>query len=277
MYYTGIISSVTDTFINVISPPLAEIPKNSIVYPGILSEIATKNNTLEVFKPTGAIAEVTINEVFGPTTLEADNSSYSPTLFYGDAFFTFDWNWKVNPKVGLMRDAVVLKKGRYPTTIPRTGFSTTTINASVSVHSRAEWWELTGFLNYIKGRYRAFWVKHPLDAYRLGTYTLFDGADLTEVEVLTQGGINNMYSIQAVWIEDSNGVEYIIKVNAIRAGLTSSSVVLELDPTVVTDVEKIKRAFLVRSTSDKITEQWFTDQGVVEVAMKMVELPGAYT
>lgn len=277
MYYTGIISSVTSTFINVISPPLAEIPKNSMVYPGILSEIATKDNIFDVFKDTGAIANVTINEVFGPLTIEADNSSYSPTLFYEDAFFTFDWNWKVQPKVGLKRDAIILKGGRYATTIPRSGFSTASIEAAVSVHSRAEWWELTGFLNYIKGRYRAFWVKHPLDAYRLGTYTLFDGADLTEVEVLTQGGINNMYSIQAVWIKDSNGVEYIVKVDAIRAGFTSSSVILELDPTVVTDVEEIKRAFLVRNTSDKIIEQWFTDQGVVEVNMKMVELPGAYS
>ncbi len=277
MYYTGIISSVADTFINIITPPLAEIPKNSMVYPGILSEIATKNNTFDVFKPSGAIADVTINEVFGPTTLEADNDGYSPTLFYGDAFFTFEWNWKVQPKVGLKRDAIILKNGRYPTTISRTGFSTASIEAAVSVHSRAEWWALTGFLNYIKGRYRAFWVKHPLDAYRLGTYTLFDGADLEEVEVLTQGGINNMYSIQAVWIKDSNDVEYIIKVEDIRAGVTSSSVILELDPTVVTDVVEIKRAFLVRNASDNVIEQWFTDQGVVEVDMKMVELPGAYT
>ena len=277
MYFTGVIGSVFDTFINIIAPPLAEIPKNSMVYPGILSEIATKNNTFEIFKPTGAIADVTINEVFGPTTLEADNSDYSPTLFYGDAFFTFEWNWKVQPRVGLKRDAIILKKGRYNTIIPRTGFSTASIKAAVSVHSRAEWWELTGFLNYVKGRYRAFWVKHPLDAYRLGTYTLFDGADLEEVEVLTQGGINNMFSIQAVWIKDSNGVEYIVKVNTIRVGVTPSSVILELDPTVVTDVAEIKRAFLVRNTSDKIIEHWFTDQGVVEVDMKMVELPGAYS
>ena len=277
IYFTGIIGSVFDTFINIIAPPLAEIPKNSMVYPGIFSEIATKNNTFEIFRPTGAIADVTINEVFGPTTLEADNSDYSPTFFYGDAFFTFEWNWKVHPKVGLKRDAIILKKGRYATTIPRTGFSTASIEAAVAVHSRAEWWELTGFLNYVKGRYRAFWVKHPLDAYKLGSYTQFDGADLEEVEVLTQGGINNMFSIQAVWIKDSNGVEYIVKVNAIRAGGTPSSVILELDPTVVTDVEKIKRVFLVRNTSDKIIEHWFTDQGVVEVNMKMVELPGAYS
>ncbi len=277
LYFTGIIGTVTDTYINIISSPLSEIPKNSMVYPGIFSEIATKDNTFKIFKPTGAIADVTINEVFGPTTLEADNSDYSPTLFYGNAFFTFEWNWKVPPKVGLKKDAIILKKGRYNTTIPRTGFSTASINVAVAVHSRAEWWELTGFLNYVKGRYRAFWVKHPLDAYRLGTYTLFDGADLEEVEVLTQGGINNMFSTQAVWIKDSNGVEYIIKVNAIRAGDTPSSAILELDPTVVTDVAKIKRAFLVRNTSDKIIEQWFTDQGVVEVNMKMVELPGAYT
>ena len=277
LYFTGIIGTVTDTYINIISSPLSEIPKNSMVYPGIFSEIATKDNTFKIFKPTGAIADVTINEVFGPTTLEADNSDYSPTLFYGDAFFTFEWNWKVQPRVGLKRDAIILKKGRYNTIIPRTGFSTASIKAAVSVHSRAEWWELTGFLNYVKGRYRAFWVKHPLDAYRLGTYTLFDGADLEEVEVLTQGGINNMFSIQAVWIKDSNGVEYIVKVNTIRVGVTPSSVILELDPTVVTDVAEIKRAFLVRNTSDKIIEQWFTDQGVVEVNMKMVELPGAYT
>ena len=277
LYFTGVIGLVFDTYINVIASPLAEIPKNSMIYPGIFSEIATKNNTFEVFKPTGAIADVTINEVFGPTTLEADNSDYSPTLFYDDAFFTFEWNWKVPPKVGLKRDAIILKKGRYPTTIPRTGFSTVSIEAAVSVHSRAEWWELTGFLNYVKGRYRAFWVKHPLDTYRLGSYTQFDGADLEEVEVLTQGGINNMFSIQAVWIKDSNGVEYIVKVNAIRAGTGSSSAILELDPTVVTDVAEIKRAFLVRNTSDKIIEHWFTDQGVVEVNMKMVELPGAYS
>ncbi len=277
LYFTGVIGLVFDTYINVIASPLAEIPKNSMIYPGILSEIVTKDNTFEVFKPIGVIADVTINEVFGPTTLEADNSGYSPTLFYDDAFFTFEWNWKVPPKVGLKRDAIILKKGRYPTTIPRTGFSTVSIEAAVSVHSRAEWWELTGFLNYVKGRYRAFWVKHPLDTYRLGSYTQFDGADLEEVEVLTQGGINNMFSIQAVWIKDSNGVEYIVKVNAIRAGITSRSVILELDPTVVTDVAEIKRAFLVRNTSDKIIEHWFTDQGVVEVNMKMVELPGAYS
>ncbi len=277
MYFTGIIGLVSDTFIVIIASPLAEIPKNSMIYPGIFSEIATKDNTFEIFKTIGAIADVTINEVFGPTTLEADNSDYSPTLFYGDAFFTFEWNWKVQPKVGLKRDAIILKNGRYNTIIPQTGFSTAIINASVSVHSRAEWWELTGFLNYIKGRYRAFWVKHPLDAYRLGSFTQFNGANLEEVEVLTRGGINNMFSIQAVWIRDSNGVEYIVKVNAIRAGVTSNSAILELDPTVVTDVTEIKRAFLVRNTSDKIVEHWFTDQGVVEVNMKMVELPGAYS
>ena len=277
MYFTSVIGAVSDTFIDVAVSSLSEVPKNSIVYPGIFSEIATKNNTFDVFKPTGAIVDVTINEVFGSTTLEADNSVYSPTLFYGDAFFTFEWNEKVQSKVGLKRDAIILKKGRYNTIIPRTGFSTASIEAAVSVHSRAEWWELTGLLNYVKGRYRAFWVKHPLDAYKLGLYTLFNGANLEEVEALTQGGINNMFSIQAVWIKDSNGVEYIIKVNAIRAGLTSSSVILELDPTVVTDVEEIRRAFLVRNTSDKIIEQWFTDQGVVEVNMKMVELPGAYS
>ncbi len=277
MYYTAIINSVSDTFIIVISNPLAEIPKGSMIYPGIYSEIATKDNTFDTFKPTGAIAKVTINEVFGPTTIVADNVSYSPTLFYSDAFLTFDFNWVSFPKAGVKRDAAVLKKGRNPTVIPRTGFSTSSIDAVISVHNRSDWWDLTGFLNYVKGRYRAFWVKHPLDAYRLGSYSLFSGPDITEVEVLTQGGINNMYSIQAVWTKDSNGVETIIKVDAIRAGFTPSSVVLELDPTTVTDIVEIKRAFLMRNTSDKFIERWYTDESVVEVKMSMIELPGAYS
>lgn len=277
MYYTAMIASVASDRINVISLPVAELPKGTMVYPAITSEIAIKDNDFEVFKPTGAIAQVDINEVFGVTTLPAANSAYSPTTYYGDAYFGFDWNWISKPKVGLLRDSVKLKGGRYSTVLPRTGFSTATLKGAVSVHTRAEWWDLIGFLNYVKGRFKPYWIKHPMDVYRLGTYILFDGADVTEVEVQTQGGINNMFSCQAIWTKDSNGTETIIKVTGIRAGFTDQSVILELDPTVVVDIVELKRAFLVRNTSDNFTENWKTDEGVVEVRMSMIELPGGYS
>ena len=277
IYHTGIIDGITDTTISVLSSALLTVSEGSFVYPGIYSEIEIVGNSFEPYKITGAITTIIINEVFGTTTIQSDNSSYSPTLFYGDAFFTFGWNWKVLPKVSIKVDAIVLKGGRYNTTIQKTNFTTISVDAAVSVHSRAEWWELTGFLNYIKGRYRAFWIKLPYEGYILGAYRLFDGSNLIEVEVNTEGGINNMFSIQAIWVKDSNGVETIIKVEGIRSGLTEDSVVLELDPTVVVDVVELRRAVLMRNTSDKIIEQWFTDQGVVEVNMKMVELPGAYS
>lgn len=277
IYHTGIIDGITDTTISVLSSALLTVIKGSFVFPGIYSEIELKGNSFETYKTTGAITTVSINEIFGTTTIQSDNSDYSPTLFYGDAFFTFGWNWKVLPKVSIKGEAIVLKGGRANTVISITNFTTISIEAVVSVHTRAEWWELTGFLNYIKGRYRAFWVKLPYEGYILGDYRLFDGSDLTEIEVITEGGINNMFSIQAIWTKDSVGVETIIKVDGIRSGLTEDSVILELDPTVVTDVVELRRAVLVRNTSDKITEQWFTDEGVVEVKMKMVELPGAYS
>ena len=278
MYYPAIISAVSDTFIDLTALPdgLTEVPQGSIVYPGIFSEIAVKKNVFSVFKTTGSIVTVEINEVFGSTTIRATNSSYSPTLFYDQAFLDIPINWNVRPKVGVGRDVVSLKGGRYKTIIAKSGFSTASIDIIISVHNRPDWWELSGFLNYIKGRLRAFWIKHPLEAYILGDYTLFSGPDVTEVEVLTQGGINNTYSLQAVWVKSSTDEEKIIKVDAIRAGFTSSSIILELDPTTITDIVEIRRAFLVRNISDKVKEQWYRDDGVVEVKLKTQELPAGY-
>jgi len=277
MYYPVVISTVTDTYVDVLSSPVADIPKHSMLYPAMLSEIAIKQNQFEVFHTTGAIADVTINEVYGENTLGAANSSYTPTLFYDDAYFDIDLNWAERPKVGIHRDALVLKGGRQRTIIPRTGFSTADIEVTISASNRVDWWEMQGFLNYIKGRYKAFWIKHPMDVYRLGTYRLFDGPDVTEVEVFTEGGINNMYSCQAIWVKSTDGTENIIKVEGLRAGFTSKSVILELDPTTLSDIIELKRAFLVRSTSDKVKEQWFNDIGLVEVKLKCVELPGGYS
>ena len=277
MYYPVVINAVSSTYIDVLSSPVATIPRNSIVYPAMLSEIALKPNYFEAFKTTGAIADVTINEVYGEDTLEGANSSYTPTTYYGDAYLDIDLNWDVDPKLGIHRDAIVLKGGRQATIIPRTGFSTADIEVTISVDNRVDWWEMQGFLNYIKGRYKAFWIKHPMDVYRLGSYRKFDGGDVEEVEVFTSGGINNMYSCNAIWVKSTDGTENIIKVTGLRAGFTDKSVILELDPTTLSDIIELKRAFLVRSTSDKVKEQWFNDIGLVEVKLKCVELPGGYS
>ena len=279
IYYTATISSVNDDYIDVLTLPseISSVPKNSMVFPGLYSEIAIKGNKFNVFKETGAIAVVEIKEVFGATTLQATNDSYTPTLYYGDAFLDLPLNWDELPQVSVGRDMIKTKGGRYDRYTPRSDFSTGKLTLTISAHTREEWWEMTGFLNYIKGRLRAFWVKHPLAAYILGTYTLFSGSDIIEMEVQTRGGINNTYSLQAVWVKSSIGEEEIIKVTGIRAGFTSSSVILELDPTTITDIIEVRRAFLVRNTSDKVKEQWFTDDGVVEVKLKTIELPGGYS
>jgi len=279
IYYTATISSVNDDYIDVLALPseISSVPKNSMVFPGLYSEIAIKGNKFDVFKETGAIAQIEIKEVFGETTLQATNPSYSPTLYYGDAFLDLPLNWDEFPEVGVGRDMIKIKGGRYDRYVPRSDFSTGKLTLTISAHSREEWWDMTGFLNYIKGRLRAFWVKHPLEAYILGTYTLFSGSDIIEMEVQTRGGINNTYSLQAVWVKSSIGEEEIIKVTGIRTGFTDSSVILELDPTTITDIIEVRRAFLVRNTSDKVREQWFTDDGVVEVKLKTIELPGGYS
>ena len=70
-----------------------------MVFPGLYSEIAIKGNKFNVFKETGAIAVVEIKEVFGATTLQATNDSYTPTLYYGDAFLDLPLNWDELPQV----------------------------------------------------------------------------------------------------------------------------------------------------------------------------------
>jgi hypothetical protein len=275
VYYTATIATVEDDGITLVESPLAAIKKGTAIYPAIYAEIAIDENSVGAVSGERAILNLSLKEVFGGLTLPIVNSEYVPTKFYDTAFFDFEWNWATQPKIGVSRDADKHSAGRYQIAKPKTGFSTVNIDAVISVHSRQEWWDFEGFLDYIKGRYRPFWVKNPLDVVRKGTYLSF-GSGHSEIELYFLGGGNNVYSIQALWLLSSDCTEVVTKVQGIRYGNADGYFIFEIDTVTLSDIIEVKQAFFVRSTSDKIKEKWFTKEGVVEVKMSMVELPAGY-
>lgn len=275
IYYTATITGVEAEGLYILAPTTAEINAGDVVYPGILSEIAVDENSITAVSAERAIVQVTLNEVFGENTMPITNSAYSPTLFYSMPFFNFEWNRTKFPVLSVSRPADVEESGRYQMVRTRTGFSQTSIGAKVSAHNRQEWWSLAGFFDYIKGRYKPFWVKNPLSTFRKGNYELYSGSNLIEIELVTYGGGNNIYSTQALWLKNAAGVEKITKVNAILAA-SSGGYVFQIDPVLITDVTEIKQAFLVRNESDEVTEHWYGVDNVVEWELNLVELPGGY-
>lgn len=275
LYYTATIAAVEEDGIYLVFSPLAEIPKGTSVYPGVLSEIAIEENTIEAISAERTIINVSVDEVYGQLALPITNSDYSPTLFYTHPFFDFEWNWNVSPKMGVSRPADSKNSGRYKTIIPKTGYSQTNINIVVSVHDREEWWDISGFFGYVKGRYRSFWLKSPIDGLRKGTYTLYDGDELTELEVIFLGGVNNLYSVQALWLKATDGTEVITKVTGLREAY-GGGYIFEIDPVVIPDIMAIKQAFFVRNTKDEVKETWMTSEGLVEYKLSLLELPAGY-
>jgi hypothetical protein len=277
IYYTATISQVVADGIYVTSSPLAEIEAGTAIYPAILSEIAVGDvNGIAVVSGERAIFDVTINEVYGSEVLPVANADYVPTLFYDFAFFDFEWNWLTPPEVFVGRDAVVDDSGRYQTMRTNTPYSTSRFKAVVAAYDRESWWALAGFLGFIKGRHKAFWVKHPLHSIRKGIYTLYAGSNLTELEVYFYGGESNLYSAQALWLQSSDGTEVITKITGHRASGVGGFI-LEVDPVEISDIVNIRQVFLVRSDSDEIQENWITASGLVEVGLNMIELPAGYT
>jgi hypothetical protein len=275
LYYTATMAQVDDDGIYLISSPLAEIPIGTTIYPGVLSEIAIEENTIETISGERSIINVSMDEVYGQLSLPPTNPLYSPVLFYGHPFFDFEWNWSSSPKMGVSRPADSKNSGRYQIVTPKTGFSQTSINILVSVHSREEWWDISGFFNYIKGRGRSFWLKSPLDALRKGIYTLYDGADLTELELIFWGGVNNLYSVQALWLKATDGTEVITKVTGLREAY-GGGYIFEVDPVEIPDIIAVKQAFFVRNSKDEVKEHWMTSEGLVEYSLSLIELPEGY-
>lgn len=275
LYYTATIAAVEDDGIYITSSPVAEIPKGTTVYPGILSEVAVEENTLQAFSAERTVVNVSIDEVYGQLALPVTNADYVPTLFYGHPFFDFEWNWRTSPKMGVKRPADSKNSGRYKIVTPKTGYSQTSINIVVSVHSREEWWDISGFFGYVKGRGKPFWLKSPIDGLRKGTYTLYDGDELTELELIFLGGVNNLYSVQALWLKATDGTEVITKVTGLREAY-GGGYIFEVDPVAIPDIMSVKQAFFVRNSKDEVKETWMTSEGLVEYNLSLIELPEGY-
>lgn len=275
IHYTAVVAGVDTDGLYLVTSPLAELPKGTTIYPGMLSEIAVEENVIESISAERSIVNINLEEVYGSTTLPIVNDPYSPTEFYDKPFFDFEWNWINPPKTGVSRPSDRDSSGRSNIVIPKTDKTQSTIEALVSVHSRVEWWEVGGFLDYIKGRYKSFWLKSPLDGLRKGVYTLYDGSDLTEFEVVFVGGFNNLSSVQAVWLQAADGTQQIAKVTNITETFPGSYV-FEIDPVEIPDIASLKQAFLVRNSKDEVEERWITSQGLVEIPLSLIELPAGY-
>lgn len=275
LYYEATVAVVEDDGIYVISSPVAEIFKGDTIYPGILSEIAIDANDISCVSPDRTIVNIAIDEVYGAYSLPVTNPDYTPDTSYGVMRFDFDLNWSQMPKIGVSRPGDSSSSGRGTKVVPYSDFSRVAISATVSVHTREDWWELAGAMDYIKGRYRSFWVKSPLENLRKGNYTLYSGANLTEVGIIFTGGVNNLYSVQALWITSSDGTEKVVLVTGLREAY-GGGYILELDPTEIADIVEVRQAFLCRNNSDKVQENWLIPAGVIEVKLNLIELSAGY-
>ena len=131
---------------------------------------------------------------------------------------------------------------------------------------------MSGFLNNVLGRYKAFWVKSH--ALWINPIQIIYGGGSSPLSIV----LDYMYpkaaldNIKYVWTEGSNGEKAILKVTSILDNSINYTIITE---STTFEPEKIYQAIIVRLTSDKIDEV-FMAQEISQYKLSVKELVAAY-
>ena len=269
LYVIEEIASFTDSSVTIVGTLQEPVNKGDAVFPAIYSEVATKQNSIDMFSEVVGNMGISLNEVYGDTALAIANESYTPTIVNGHAYFDFDINWKDSPSIEVLKQATIDKSGRYQIAVYPNDYNQAAFKITTSFNSKADYWPFKGFMGYVKGRYNTFWVKLPLDVLSVGSHQT-----TTEIEVSTSILSDNMYSLQGIYLENASGDYDFQKVDSIT-DYTGNYLIKYKGTTSVSQVTIVKWAFIMRMTSDAYTEIWYTPE-VVEIPLSVEEVTAAY-
>lgn len=205
------------------------------------------------------------DEVYGDTAIGVENPSYTPTEILGHPVFDFDINERddIDMSVGIQGD--LSQQGRGFWFYGQGSLPYTTQTLDMLIDNRADFWDVIGFFNLVRGRGKSFWIRN----YSCFIEPVDEGSGFIVVADLSA---SDWSTLSRVWVEDSNGAVDIVEVTLIEE--VSEGVKIYFDTPSVTP-SLYYQALIVRLDSDELVENWITDE-VVEINFTVKELQGAY-
>ena len=203
-------------------------------------------------------------EMYDSTAMALENTEYTPTVVDGLPIFDFRINEMDDMSMTTSFQGDIKSSGRGSTWHQQGGYTYSTQEIVCSAVSRAEYWELIGFFNYIRGRGRAFWIRNYSNIITPSS----EGIGFLEVETL---GAPDWDSLRNLWIEDASGISDVVAVTGVEDLV--GGVRISYTGTAITPI-RYYQAFKSRLDSDEIEEKWFT-KALVEIRFTARELQGA--
>ena len=268
-YYPVKIVTVEDDQLMVEGELPEQFYAGDVIFPAILCEVSLDGLDVTIFNPTTGEIKVQASEVYNSLTLPPANPDYSPTLYHGIPYVPFDINWIEFPKFNISNPGSAMPTGRYQIVEYPTANTLANLSFLTSATSREACWELLGKLNYLKGRYTAFWLISPLDILTVGIFQA-----PTYIEVLCDCGDENIVMIHGLYIENDNGeCDFLTGSMSEVAGRWRFTY---NETTTVTDVTRVKQAFIIRSRKDDFEHSWYSTS-VMDIKLDLVEITEAYS
>lgn len=232
-----------------------------VVYPAFICRPSVEAPTATLWTDFKGFIDMQADEVYGENTLLLENEGYTPTIREGlpvlMATVTFTESPEQLIKIGgessdSGRGTLVWTKG-----VPYVEQQITTVHKT-----KAECWDTLGFVNYIKGRGKSFWVRSELDFLEIVSTV---GAE--SVTVVSLYGAEGFGYLRYLWVEDSTGAFDIVGIAEIVGNI------IYLETTSLSDISRIWQAHAVRMADDVFEEEYLTDS-VMLATFTVQELQG---
>ena len=241
------------------------------VYPAMVCAPSLEGESSVSFV-TDQVGQVNIKavELYGKTSLPPDNPDYVPTLFDGNAVFPFRHNWSSSTSINSSRAGVSTDSGRGTLYYVLGTAAVIKERMAIVLFSRQDSWDFAGFITYVQGMRKPFWIKSKPDCFSIQQFSGGGGTALTIIvdKAITKREID---TIKALVVEDNEGYEHWTMVDSIIENPTNYTIVTGV--TGNTTIARINIARLVVLDSDVITESFETDE-LSTVSLTVRELEG---
>lgn len=229
-----------------------------VCYPSFGSD--SKSN---IVRSRGTIS-LDAEEMYDQTALALENSTYTPAVVNGLPVFNFRINEADSMEISISYQGDRSESGRGSQWYQQGDEVYQNFEVLCVAFNREEYWELVGFLNYIKGRGRPFWIKN----YSEFINPFAEGVGYIEVADLD---LPDWEDIKYIWAEAADGSYDIVDVTGVSE--VTGGFRITFDTPSITPATYYQ-ALKSRLDSDEIQETWFTNH-VVEITFPVRELQGA--
>jgi hypothetical protein len=235
------------------------------VYPAFVCYASLEGRTQELMTDDKATVDLLAEEVYGPSTLDNENSSYSPTIRTGYPVLDLPLTFSELPEITVLHGGGTGQSGRGSFQAFR-GVPYIEQVATAVCKTKAECWDAVGFFNYLRGRGKVFWAKSRLDFISITS----TNTNLSFV-VDNPNTVTEMEYLKYVWVTDSTGTFDILAVTLIES--VSGGLRISIDTNSLADIVTVWQAHASRLAEDLITEEYLTD-GKMLATFTLQELQG---